>query len=48
MFSFIYAWTNDGANNRDANDLRRYLSQCDITVMNEIDMFSIQKYFHHN
>ena len=33
MFSFIYAWTNGYANNRDAGDLIRRLANYDLTVM---------------
>ena len=33
MFSLIYAWKNDWANNREAGDLRRYRGHYDITVM---------------
>ena len=33
MFSFIYAWTNGWANNRDAGDLRPSRAFYDITVM---------------
>ena len=32
-FSFIYAWTNDWVNNRDAGDLRRHRAHDDVTVM---------------
>ena len=33
MFSFICAWTNGCANNRDAGDLRRHRAHYDVTVM---------------
>ena len=33
MFSLIYAWTNDGVNNRDAGDLRRHRAHYDVTPM---------------
>ena len=33
MFSFICAWTNDWASNRDAGDLRRHRAHHDVTVM---------------
>ena len=33
MFSLIYAWTDDWANNRDAGDLRRHRAHYDVTVM---------------
>ena len=33
MFSFIYAWINDWANNREAGDLRRQDGHYDIIVM---------------
>ena len=33
MFSFISAWTDNWANNRDADDLRRHHAHYDITVM---------------
>ena len=32
MFSLINAWTNDRANNRDADDLRRHRAHYDVTV----------------
>ena len=31
--SLIWAWTNGGANNRDAGDLRRYRAHYDVTVV---------------
>ena len=33
MFSLMYAWTNGWVNNRDAGDLIRYHSHCDVTLM---------------
>ena len=33
MFSFIFAWTNGWANHRDASDLERQCTLCDVTVM---------------
>ena len=33
MFSFIFAWTNGWANNRDAGGLRRHRALHDVTVM---------------
>ena len=33
MFSLICAWTNGWVNNRNAGDLRRHCTHCDITVM---------------
>ena len=33
MFSLILTWTNGGANNRDAGDLRRHGGHFDVTVM---------------
>ena len=33
MFSFICAWTNGCANNRDAGDLRHHRAHYDVTVM---------------
>ena len=43
MFSFICAWTNGWANNREAGDLRRYRAHYDPAIMNigigEVDMF---------
>ena len=33
LFSLNRAWTNGSANNRDAGDLRRHLSHCDVNVM---------------
>ena len=33
MFSFIYAWTNAWANNRNAGDLRRHCAHYDINIM---------------
>ena len=33
MFSLIYAWINDWANNREAGDLRRYPVHYDVIVM---------------
>ena len=33
IFSLICAWTNVGANNRDAGDLRRHRTHYDVTVM---------------
>ena len=33
MFSFICAWTNVWANNRNASDLRRHRTHYDVTVM---------------
>ena len=33
MFFLICAWTNGGANNRDAGDLRRHRAYHDVTVM---------------
>ena len=33
MFSLIYAWINDWVNNREAGDLRRHRSHCDVNVM---------------
>ena len=33
MFSLICAWTNGWVNNRDASDLRRHRTHCDVTVM---------------
>ena len=35
MFSLIYVWINDWANNREAGDLRRYPVHYDVIVMNE-------------
>ena len=33
MFSLIFAWTNNWANNRDGGDLRRHCAHYDATVM---------------
>ena len=33
VFSLIYAWTNRGANNRDAGDSRHHRAHYDVTVM---------------
>ena len=33
MFSLICVWINDWMNNREAGDLRRYRSHCDVGVM---------------
>ena len=33
MFSLICTWTNNSVNNRDAEDLRRYRTRYDVTVM---------------
>ena len=33
IFSFIFAWTNGCANNRDAGDLRRHRAHYDVVVM---------------
>ena len=33
MFSLIYAWINDWANNREAGDMRRYPVHYDVIVM---------------
>ena len=33
MFSLICTWTNDGANNRDAGDLRCHCVHCNVTVI---------------
>ena len=33
MFSLIYVWINDWANNREAGDLRRYRGHFDVIVM---------------
>ena len=33
MLSLIYAWTNGGASNREAGDLRRHRAHYDVTVM---------------
>ena len=33
MFSLICAWTNSWVNIRDAGDLRRHRSHCDVTVI---------------
>ena len=33
MFSLICVWINGWVNNREAGDLRRYRSHCDVTVM---------------
>ena len=35
MFSLIYAWINDWANNREAGDLRRQHGHYDVIVMNQ-------------
>ena len=35
MFSLIYVWINDWANNREAGDLRRYPVHYDVIVMNK-------------
>ena len=35
MFSFICAWTNGWANNRDARDSRRHRAHYDVTVMGQ-------------
>ena len=35
MFSLIWAWTNDWANNEDAGDLRHHRVHYDVTVMVE-------------
>ena len=34
MFSLIFAWTNNWANNGDAGDLRRHRAHYDVIVMN--------------
>ena len=34
IFSLIYAWTNDSANNLDAGDLRRHRAHNDVIIMN--------------
>ena len=34
MFSLIYVWINDWANNREAGDLRRQHGHYDVIVMN--------------
>ena len=33
MFALICAWINDWVKNREAGDLRRYLTHCDVIVM---------------
>ena len=33
LFSLIRAWTNSWVNNRDAGDLRRHRTHCDVGVM---------------
>ena len=33
MFSLICAWINDWVNNREAGDLRRHRTHCDVIVM---------------
>ena len=33
VFSLIYAWINDGVNNREAGDLRRHRAHYDVNVM---------------
>ena len=33
LFSLICVWINCWANNREADDLRRYRAHCDVTVM---------------
>ena len=33
VFSLIYAWTNDWANNLDTSDLRRHSAHYDVTVI---------------
>ena len=38
MFSLIYAWINDWANNGEAGDLRRYPAHYDVTVMVFLDI----------
>ena len=35
MFSLICVWINGCVNNREAGDLRRYPTHCDVTVMNQ-------------
>ena len=37
MFSLIYAWINDWANNREAGDLRRHRGHYDVIVMGYSD-----------
>ena len=33
VFRLMYTWTNDKANHRDADDLRRHRAHYDVTVM---------------
>ena len=40
MYTLIYAWTNGGANNRDAGNLRRHCAHYDVIVMRH---FTIHK-----
>ena len=46
-FFLIYAWTNDPANNRDTDELRRHRAHYDVTVM-LLDIWSylIKLYWH--
>ena len=40
MFTLICAWINDWVNNRKADDLRRYRTHYDVTVMELVDEIS--------
>ena len=42
MFSLICAWTNNGANNRNAGDLRRHGAHNDVTVMKSAQVVAIE------
>ena len=42
MFSFIYGWTNDWANNRDIGDLRRQRAHEDITLTSNVTIVPLQ------
>ena len=46
VFFFIYAWTNDWVNNRDAGDLRRHRAHYDVSVMSTkpINETNVQNY----
>ena len=44
MFSLICAWTNDWANNRNADDLRRHRAHYDVTVMKPCNDWSSSRW----
>ena len=48
MFSLICVWINDWVNNGEAGDLRRYLTHCDVTVMNSRYFLYARSSWHRN